>query len=122
MKGTILLVDDDEMSSQILSFILTDEGYEVDLAATGETGVEKVSAKSYDVVFLDFYLPDMKGIDAASKMKKISPNIKIVLLTGYAKSGEDQKENDYERVLLKPVPPEVIIRTIAEILGPQIAK
>ena len=116
-KGTILLVDDDEASSQILSFILMDEGYDVDLAATGGAGVEKVSACKYDLVLLDFILPDMKGHDAASKMRRASPGLKIVLLTGYAKNDVGTIENDYERVLLKPVHPELIIKTIAEILG-----
>ena len=116
-KAAILLVDDDEASSQILSLILMDEGYDVDLAATGGAGIEKVSANKYDLVLLDFLLPDMRGHDAASKMKGISPGLRIVLLTGYTKSEGERIENNYERVLLKPVHPELIIRTIAEILG-----
>ncbi len=116
-KGSILLVDDDTMSSQILSFILTDEGYDVDLAETGELGVEKVSMKKFDLVLLDFLLPDMKGHDASVIMKKVSPDTKIVLLTGYSKSGDETNEKDYARVLLKPIHPELILKTIAEVLG-----
>jgi CheY-like chemotaxis protein len=117
VKGTILLVDDDEMSSQILSFILMDEGYNVDLAATGEAGIAKVSNKEYNLVLLDFLLPDMKGHDAASKMRKVSPNLKIVLLTGFSMKSEVPIEASYERVLQKPVPQELIIKIIAECLG-----
>jgi CheY-like chemotaxis protein len=116
-KGTILLVDDDEMSSQILSFILTDEGYNVDVAATGETGLAKVSSKKYDLVFLDFILPDIKGHDAASRMRKVCPDLKIVLLTGFSMNGDEiPVEVRYERILQKPVPPELVIKTIAECL------
>lgn len=114
-KTSLLLVDDDEMSSQILSYILVDEGYDVDLAATGGAAIEKATARSYDLVFLDFMLPDMRGHDVAKRMKAIRPNIKMVLLTGYTKNG-DPMENSYERILLKPVHPEVIVKTIAEIL------
>jgi CheY-like chemotaxis protein len=122
-KGTILLVDDDEMSSQILSFILMDEGYNVDVAATGETGVEKVSNKKYDLVFLDFILPDLKGHDTAYRMRKVCPGLKIVLLTGFSmNSDEVPVEVRYERILQKPVPPELIIKTIAECLVQQSTK
>jgi CheY-like chemotaxis protein len=118
VKGTILLVDDDEMSSQILSFILVDEGYNVDLAATGEAGVTNVSNKKYDLVLLDFLLPDMKGHEAASKMRRVSPTLRIVLLTGFSMNGDEIPiEVSYERVLQKPVPPELIIKIIAECLG-----
>ncbi|MCX6649662.1 MAG: response regulator [Candidatus Bathyarchaeota archaeon] len=114
-KASLLLVDDDEMSSQILSYILADEGYDVDLAATGGTAIEKVSAHRYDLVFLDFVLPDMSGHEVAKRMKDIRPGIKILLLTGYTKSG-DPEESNYERILLKPVSPEEIVKTIVEIL------
>ena len=116
-KGTILLVDDDTVSSQILSLILTDEGYVVELAETGKLGVEKVSAKKFDLVLLDFFLPDMKGHDASVMMKKVSQDTKIVLLTGNSNSEDEKIDKEYERVLLKPIHPEVIIKTISEILG-----
>ena len=116
-KGTILLIDDDTVSSQILSFILTDEGYVVELAENGKLGVEKVSTKKFDLVLLDFFLPDMKGHDASVMMKKVSPDTKIVLLTGNSNSEDEKNDKEYERVLLKPIHPEVIIKTISEILG-----
>ena len=116
-KGTILLVDDDTVSSQILSFILTDEGYVVELAETGGLGVEKVSTKKFDVVLLDYFLPDMRGHDVSVMMKKISPDTKIVLLTGNSSSDDEKIDKEYNRVLLKPVSPELIIKTISEILG-----
>jgi CheY-like chemotaxis protein len=115
-KAALLLVDDDEMSSQILGFILADEGYEVEQAATGGAAIEKYEQKKYDVIFLDYILPDMKGNDVAKRLKQISPAAKIVLLSGF--SSEDNQAGDfYARVLLKPVPPDVIVKTIAEILA-----
>ena len=114
-KASLLLVDDDEMSSQILSYILADEGYNIDLAVTGGAAIEKISTKKYDLIFLDFRLPDMIGHEVSKRMKAISPNIKIVLLTGYPKSG-DPEESNYERILLKPVSPEEIVKMLVEIL------
>jgi len=113
-KVALLLVDDDEMSSQILGFILADEGFDVDLAATGNAAIRKFSEKKYSLVFLDYILPDMKGDEVAEKLKAISPDAKIVLLSGFANE-DDNVNRLYERILLKPVPPDVIVKTISEI-------
>ena len=114
-RAALLLVDDDEMSSQILGYILADEGYEADTVATGATAVEKFTEKNYDLVLLDYILPDMKGLEVAKLLKSIKPEARIILLTGYMMNDESG-DNLYERVLLKPVPPDIIIKTIAEIL------
>ena len=115
-RASLLLVDDDEMSSQILSYILVDEGYDVDMAATGTTAIEKVSTRIYDLVLLDYMLPDIRGHDVAKRMKSIIPEIKIVLLTGHTQNG-DPVEKSYERIMLKPVSPGELVKTIKEILS-----
>jgi len=114
-RATLLLVDDDEMSSQILVYILSDEGYEADLATTGATAVEKFSEKNYDLVFLDYILPDMNGPEVATMLKSIRPEAKIILLTGYTNNDENQT-NLYDIILMKPVPPDIILKTINEVL------
>ena len=113
--ATLLLVDDDEMSSQILSYILVEEGYEVDMATTGASAIEKSAKKVYDLVLLDYILPDLKGQEVARRMKTQRPEMKIILLTGYTNEGNPTDPN-YVRVMLKPVPPDVIVRTIADLL------
>jgi len=115
-KATLLLVDDDEMSSQILSFILTDEDYEVDLATTGESALNKISNKKYNLVILDYVLPDMKGPEVAEKIKSINSTIKIILLSGFSHL-DNECGKLYENVLLKPVSPDVIVKSIAELVG-----
>jgi DNA-binding response OmpR family regulator len=84
-RADLLLVDDDEMSSQILVYILADEGYEADTVATGATAVEKFSAKHYDLVILDYVLPDMKGRGGEGAQDQA--RWEDILLTGYAKDG-----------------------------------
>jgi CheY-like chemotaxis protein len=114
-RASLLLVDDDEMSSQILSYILVEEGYDVDLASSGAIAIEKVSTHGYDLIFLDYILPDIRGHEVAKRIKTLNPGIKIVLLTGYTKN-EESEEFGYEKILLKPVPPDEIVKTIAELL------
>ncbi len=115
-RGSLLLVDDDEISSQILGYILVDEDYTVDAAATGGAALDKVKTNNYDLVLLDFMLPDMHGHEVAKRMRELKPDIKIILLTGYTQN-EDTPENLFEEILLKPVPPDIIVETIKDILG-----
>ena len=114
-RASLLLVDDDEMSSQILEYILSDEGYEADTVATGATALDKCTTKNYDLVILDYMLPDMKGLEVAKRLKEIRPEGKIILLTGYTNESEAE-ESYYDRILMKPVPPDTIIKAIAEVL------
>ena len=56
-KGSILVVDDEEIMRDVLETLLTAEGYRVDLAKTGEEGLESYERRAYDVVLLDVSMP-----------------------------------------------------------------
>jgi CheY-like chemotaxis protein len=115
-QALVLLVDDDETSIQVLKMILEDEGFEVDAAATGGEAVEKALTKSYQVVLLDYVLPDMKGRDVAAKIQEAGQHPKIILLTGYNKADENLADKSYDLVLLKPAQPAEIVKAIRETL------
>ena len=63
-KGSVLVVDDEEIMREVLETLLTNEGYRVDLAKTGEEGLEAYGRRAYDVVLLDVSMP---GIDTSSR-------------------------------------------------------
>ncbi|MDP2900754.1 MAG: response regulator [Candidatus Bathyarchaeota archaeon] len=115
-QALVLLVDDDETSTQVLKMILEDEGFEVDVAATGGEAVEKVLTKSYQVILLDYVLPDMRGRDVAVKIGESGQHPKIILLTGYNKADENLGEKSYDLIMLKPAPPAEIVKAIREAL------
>ena len=101
---SLLLVDDDYMSTQILKMILENENFEVDVAVTGSEAIEKVLSKSYDAILLDYILPDMSGVDVAVKIREAGLYPSIILLTGYNIADEDNLAvKPYNLVLLKPV-------------------
>jgi CheY-like chemotaxis protein len=52
-KGSVLIVDDEEIMRDVLETLLSAEGYRVDLAKTGEDGIEGYGKRAYDVVLLD---------------------------------------------------------------------
>ncbi len=66
----ILLIEDDAYIVDIYKKILTDGGYEVDIALNGNDGLEKVNAKAYDLVLLDIMLPGKDGISILKDIRK----------------------------------------------------
>lgn len=94
-KERILVVDDVEIVFSAFENELGQEGYEVDTALSGKIAVEKARSKKYDLVFIDMVMPDMDGIEACRVLKKISPDTKLVAMTGQIYSGLANKELDF---------------------------
>ncbi len=83
----ILLVEDETHIAQGLIFNLKLEGFLVTHAETGAAAEKAFSSRSYDLVVLDLMLPDSHGIDICRQMRKISPQLPILILTAL---GEEQ--------------------------------
>jgi len=81
-KGRILVIDDEPQVGMIFSKVLQAAGYEVVAAETGEEGLKKLDTKP-DVVFLDIKLPGIDGIETLRRMRKISPDIPVVMMTAF---------------------------------------
>lgn len=80
----ILIIDDEEFIRENLNRILTKEGYAVLMAPNGKEGIEIISEENIDLVLLDLNLPDVNGIEVLKKIKAISPNVLVIIITGYA--------------------------------------
>ncbi|MGA1865817.1 MAG: response regulator [bacterium] len=88
--GTVLLVDDEEIMLDVGREMLEVIGYRVLTANNGNEAVEvyKNNRDTIDVVLLDMVMPNMGGGETYDQLKEISPNIKVVLASGYAIDGE----------------------------------
>jgi len=80
----ILLVDDDESSYQSLALILRKKGYDIETAMTGQEAIDQIRKKSFNVALLDIKLPDMEGTKLLASLKKISPEMDAIMVTGHA--------------------------------------
>lgn len=76
-QGTILVADDNESTRELLSSLLTDEGYQVACVADGQQALERVSAGSIDVVVLDVVMPRKTGFDACLAIKS-NPETRLI--------------------------------------------
>jgi two-component system alkaline phosphatase synthesis response regulator PhoP len=81
MKGKILIIEDEEDIVKGLTINLKDEGYEVDWAPDGETGLRKAVEEIPDLIILDIMLPEMDGLEVCRELRKKDIDIPILMLT-----------------------------------------
>jgi DNA-binding NtrC family response regulator len=114
-KGSVLVIDDEEIMRDVLETLLSAEGHRVDLAKTGEEGIEAYGRRAYDVVLLDVSMPGMGGLAALEEILKADPEAVVVMITAYATF--DTAIGAWERgafgCIRKPFQNEQIISTVA---------
>lgn len=83
MTAKVLIVDDEEGIRGSLGAILKEEGYKVDTASTLSEATEKISCELFHVIVLDVWMPDGDGVEFIDKVKELSPDSVIVVITGH---------------------------------------
>jgi PAS domain S-box-containing protein len=116
----ILVVDDDPAIRQLLEIYLTDLGYTVFQAEDGQDGVEKVRgmAHAIDLVVMDTIMPRLNGREAVLEMRKVRPDLKIMLMSGYPADvahGRSVPGGEVE-FMLKPLRPTEFSEKVKEML------
>jgi DNA-binding NtrC family response regulator len=82
--GSILVIDDEEIMREILDALLTREGYRVQLASSGEEGIELARTAPFDAVIVDVMMPGIDGIATLEELKKIDDELPVVMVTAFA--------------------------------------
>lgn len=115
-KMRVMLVDDEERFLATTSKLLTRKGYEVVTAASGAEALRHLAEFPIHVVVLDVKMPGMDGIATLREIKKLSPQVEVILLTGHATvesavEGLNAGASDY---LVKPCDLDELIRKVNE--------
>ncbi len=117
---TILLVDDEPDILEIVGYNLTEEGYQVTTASNGLEAIEKAKKKKPQLIILDVMMPEMDGIEACEKLRKI-PELEQSVITFLTARGEDYSQvagfdagaDDY---ITKPIRPKVLVSKVKALL------
>jgi len=83
MAEKILVVDDEDIIRESLSYILRKEKYEVEEAANGRIAFEMLKESSYDLMITDLEMPEMKGIELLDELKKVNLQTNTIVITAY---------------------------------------
>ncbi|HEY0005598.1 MAG TPA: sigma-54 dependent transcriptional regulator [Pyrinomonadaceae bacterium] len=83
-KGSVLVVDDEEIMRDVLETLLSAEGFRAELAKTGEEGLEAYARRPFDVVLLDVSMPGMGGLRALEEFLKLDAEAVVIMITAYA--------------------------------------
>jgi DNA-binding NtrC family response regulator len=117
---TILLVDDEEYIRELGVELLTDAGYKVLTATSGERGLElyRNEQEKIDLVILDLVIPGMGGKKCYEEILKINPKAKILIVSGYSANGPGKEaiEAGAKGFVGKPFDVSHLLETIREIL------
>jgi DNA-binding NtrC family response regulator len=122
MRSTsLLLVDDDEDSTKILSEILELKGYNVDVSQNGLNALEKMKEKKYAAIILDYVMPYLNGGEVAEKIRDVDPGVGILLITGYKEILDVSRQNDFDFILNKPVDPDQVVKALRKVISKKTA-
>jgi two-component system nitrogen regulation response regulator NtrX len=119
MYPAVLIVDDESTIIDSLEGILSDDGFEVMHAYNGYEALKKIEAESPDIVLLDIWMPGMDGIDTLKEIKKMSPNLPVIMITGHGsiESAVDATKSGAFDFLEKPLSIDKIMVTINNALN-----
>ena len=113
----VLVVDDDPEIGTLFRRVLGNRSQTVTVARDGYEALERVNQEKYDLVFLDVKLPGMDGVETLEKIKSISPDSIVVMMSGYSVEEEIKKAIDMgaQDFLTKPFEDMDQIMTIEEV-------
>lgn len=118
-KKKILVVDDEDALRTVLSSELVGEGYEVETAADGDEAINVVQTKPFDLVLLDIKMPKVDGFEVLKFLKSKYPNVKVIMLTGFAdlKNAIESKKLGAEDFVSKPYDLVDLLTTIERVVS-----
>jgi len=120
-KESILIVDDDKSTCRSLALILGKKGYETGTAGTGREALEKAKGRFFNVALLDIKLPDVEGVELLAPLKKMHPDMIVLMITGHA-SLESAVRTSLEGALAyitKPLNMDSVLTAVREALEKQ---
>jgi len=113
----VLVVDDEESIRELYRADLTDEGYEVELAADGRQALRGLDSFRPDLVTLDIKLPDIDGIEVLRRIREKNATVPVVLLTAFGEFRQDFNTWASDAYIVKSHDTTELKETVRRLLG-----
>lgn len=100
-----LLIVDDQAGVRLLLFeAFREEGYRMDLASSGQEAIKKVSIRPPSLILLDVKMPGMNGLETLEQLRKVAPNVPVVMMTAYGELDivAEAKKRGVQHYISKP--------------------
>jgi len=115
-KGSVLIVEDNMDTYELVNFILQKDGFDTFLAVNGRDGVDAAIKQKPDLIIMDLSMPEMDGWAATSLIKK-NPTVKstpVIVLTAHALPGDRQRAMDAgcDQYITKPMDLDELVEVI----------
>ena len=109
-KLNVLVIDDDAVVGRSFNRVLSDKGYNVVTALSGEEGLKTMNNREFDVVFTDIRMPGMDGLEVTESIKARCPWTPVVVITGYGTEENESRASvlGASGFVRKPLTPEMI--------------
>jgi two-component system response regulator HydG len=82
-RARVMIVDDDRDLAESLAELIEVRGHKVEIASNGREAVERFRQQDYDIAFMDVRMPVMNGVESFLEIRKLRPDAKIVMMTGF---------------------------------------
>jgi CheY-like chemotaxis protein len=119
-KGTVLVIDDDPTFLEAIRLLLCDAGYNVLTSSTGPKGLDMVRYAPKDVrlVLLDYNMPRFNGAETLEFLRKLSPALKVVAVSGFRVSDLPESfHRGVDKLLSKPFSNDQLLKTVEEVIA-----
>jgi len=116
----VLIVEDETIMRESLRDWLSEEGYEVDTAESGEEALQKIGETEFGVAVLDLRLPGKDGLEVLREATAQNPKFKGVIITAYpsVETAVEAMKIGAVSYIVKPFAPDALEKAIEEVLGP----
>jgi len=122
--GNILLVDDNKLGLSARKSVLEELGHRITTAANGADALEQYGEGGFDLVVTDYKMPKMDGLELIAKLRKISPDVPVILISGFVDALGLSEESTGADVVIQKSANEVthLVRSVGRLLKKRPAK
>jgi CheY-like chemotaxis protein len=121
-KKRVLCIDDSHDSCELMGFVLSEAGYEIESGHSLMEGLSIAQGGEFSLYLIDLTLPDGSGFDLIEKIREFDAATPIVVCSGDARdsSRNEAEQAEIQAFLVKPIDPDLLTKTVTEVLSNEV--